>query len=163
MPNFTPRGWWECDVCAVTVAGKFVEYEIKLSLADLRADARKHHRRFIHRKGKYKTAAVYKHNQLRAGATHGPALFYYVVTPELTAHVPQWAGVYEIRGRHVHLVRRAPQLHRHRVERSFVTLMRESAEYRFWRERKNVCESIYPDPVPSQLTALSSTMETVTP
>ena len=33
MPNFTPGGWWECDLATVTRAGYFVEYEIKLSLS----------------------------------------------------------------------------------------------------------------------------------
>jgi len=41
MPNYTPRGWWECDVFELTKAEMFVEYEIKLSRADFRADRNK--------------------------------------------------------------------------------------------------------------------------
>jgi hypothetical protein len=41
MPTFTPAGWWECDVWAVTQAGYAVEYEIKVSRGDFRRDAKK--------------------------------------------------------------------------------------------------------------------------
>jgi hypothetical protein len=38
VPNFTPRTWYECDLATVTNSGYFHEFEIKLSLSDLRKD-----------------------------------------------------------------------------------------------------------------------------
>jgi hypothetical protein len=39
VPNYTPKDWWECDVFELTPAGYFREYEIKMTVADFRADA----------------------------------------------------------------------------------------------------------------------------
>lgn len=41
VPNYTPKGWWECDIFEVTDAGYFVEYEVKISRSDFFADAEK--------------------------------------------------------------------------------------------------------------------------
>lgn len=43
MPNYTPAGWWECDVWGVTKAGYGVEWEVKLTVSDFRKDAEKKH------------------------------------------------------------------------------------------------------------------------
>jgi hypothetical protein len=89
MPHYTPDGWWECDVAYFTTAGYLHEFEIKLSLSDFRADARKE-RQFTYRGPKQKKHAA-------AAAGNGPKLFYYVapagVIPQ--AELPGWAGLIE--------------------------------------------------------------------
>ena len=100
IPNFTPRGWWECDLFEVTKAGYFREYEIKTSVSDFKADARKEHI------GKYKFVDgemirgrdELKHDLLSQGDPRGPVLFWFV-TPvgliDLTM-IPGWAGWIEV-------------------------------------------------------------------
>lgn len=41
LPNYTPNNWWENDVFQITKAGYWVEYEIKRSVSDYRADFNK--------------------------------------------------------------------------------------------------------------------------
>ena len=120
LPNYTPRGWWECDVFEVTKAGYFREYEIKLSLSDFKADKRKC-RRVWHR------GMVFKQDRLSAGAdSGGPVQFYYVTPPGMLcpapvlncnpdATVPAWAGLMEVHSVNgwlrLEAVKRAPRLH----------------------------------------------------
>lgn len=58
-PNYTPDGWWECDVWAVTRAGYGIEYEIKLSVHDFRADKQKAKRRW----NGEQYISIHKHDQ----------------------------------------------------------------------------------------------------
>jgi hypothetical protein len=39
MTNFTPKGWWECDLAYLTKSGYL--FEIKLTAADFRKDGEK--------------------------------------------------------------------------------------------------------------------------
>ena len=32
IPNYSPDGWWECDVFELTPAGTFREYEVKVTV-----------------------------------------------------------------------------------------------------------------------------------
>ena len=41
VPNYTPATWWENDLFQVTKAGYWVEFEIKRSISDYRADFKK--------------------------------------------------------------------------------------------------------------------------
>jgi len=41
IPNYTPAHWFECDLIRVTKAGYLEEFEIKISVADFKADAKK--------------------------------------------------------------------------------------------------------------------------
>jgi len=41
LPNYTPQNWWENDVFQITKAGYWVEYEVKRSISDYRADFKK--------------------------------------------------------------------------------------------------------------------------
>jgi hypothetical protein len=147
VPNYTPPQWWECDLCVVTKANLWAEYEIKLSLSDLRADARKaceryekcrpHHRGG--RRGLYtrRTIVVNKHEALKRGEPFGPSRFFYVVPRELADHVPPWAGLWIISpsGGYVRKHRESKRLHRHAVQRSFITAMQTAAYHRFWHVR----------------------------
>ncbi len=100
LPNYTSANWFECDVFEVTAAGYFVEYEVKLTLNDFKADAKK-------RRHSYGQATAMKHSLLAAADPHGPSRFFFVTPPGLVAveHresldpaavLPSWAGLIEI-------------------------------------------------------------------
>lgn len=122
LPNYTPRGWWECDVFEMTKSGYFREYEVKVSRADFFADAAKgttkrqivggrsgcdhvmamNDERWTCRDcgGRSEEVQVEnKHNLLGTGSVRGPSRFWYVVPQGLVKleEVPAWAGLIEAR------------------------------------------------------------------
>jgi hypothetical protein len=127
LPNYTPHGWWECDVFELTKAGYFREYEVKCSRGDFFNDAKK-----VKRPGRWsgKPTPPTKHEWLNASAVQGPTQFWFVVPGELVqdvgvrgivmaAEVPYWAGLivatpnrsrqpWSVR---LHHVKKAPRLH----------------------------------------------------
>ena len=139
MPNFTPVGWWECDIWSVTKAGYAVEHEIKLSVSDFHADAKK------------RDACTNKHKLLAIGNARGPSRFWFVfagqwvVGPSLdewcVSGVPAWAGIKIAElvgdGPRFRLVihRPAPKLHQWKAEVRQLERAREACYWRFWRER----------------------------
>lgn len=151
VPNYTPDGWFECDMFAVTKAGYFYEYEIKLTKADLRADMKKR------KSGTYKTLRVagevrlnhvagrQKHTMLAEGDERGPSVFFYVVPVDLVGAraVPSWAGLIYVgergglHGYHglLSVVRQAPRRHQTKVARKIVDHARGVCYHRFWNER----------------------------
>jgi hypothetical protein len=97
LPRYTPTKWWECDVFELTGSGYFREYEIKMSVADFKADAEKSH---DYGRIPWGTPSDIrkKHDLLAAGDTRGPVEFSFVtpkglLTPEM---IPQWAGLIEL-------------------------------------------------------------------
>ena len=99
MPCFTPFKWFECDVAEITTAGYLVEYEIKVSRGDFKADARKADG-CIYRPGHPRyVAPVTKHQRLAAHDPLGPTRFYFVTPAGLLteAEIPPWAGWMEAR------------------------------------------------------------------
>ena len=125
LPCYTPRGWWECDVFELTAAGYFREYEIKLSVADFRADAgKKWFGTYRYENGqRVEMPGRKKHDLLAEGSPKGPTRFWFVTPSGLLApeQVPEWAGLMEAAHRTDRLgaqwislaeVRPAPQLHR---------------------------------------------------
>ncbi len=124
LPNLTPPGWWECDVFEITKAGYFLEYEVKRTVEDFRADARKARHGYVMGKGWIKTGT--KHERLEAGDWTGPARFFFVTPASLLPleDIPSWAGLVEIGVGHrflrARVVKKAPQLHREKFpERKF--------------------------------------------
>jgi hypothetical protein len=128
IPRFTPIGWWECDVFEMTDADRWREYEVKLSLADFRADAKKD--RMV--KGSFRwegkngvSDRQTKHSLLAAGSKGGPNHFSFVVPEGLVplTILPAWAGLVEIvtdnNGAH-HLVTKVepPKLHNEKAHPS---------------------------------------------
>jgi hypothetical protein len=88
LSNYTPLDWFEADCFEITKSGYFVEWEIKISLADFKADRHKEDKYF--KNGK-------KHDRLLARDIKGPTRFYYVapegmIKPE---DLPPWAGLWE--------------------------------------------------------------------
>jgi len=118
LPNYTPHHWFECDVFEVTAAGFFREYEVKLTVADFKADTKK------------ERLGCKKHELLARRDTDGPRQFYYVTPARLLQPemVPEWAGLIELDDRgptHAapwrykeRMVKKAPALHRQKVQES---------------------------------------------
>lgn len=128
LPNYTPFGWWECDVFEVTAAGFFREYEVKLTLADFRRDQLKARNVWEMADSHLRElAAVEKHKLLAAGDPRAPHRFWFVTPSGLLEKesLPAFAGLIEIedsgaceprhyRWRSVER-RPAPVLHDHRL------------------------------------------------
>lgn len=144
IPNYTPAGWFECDMFAVTKAGYFYEYEIKLTVADLRADTKKRAPasyesaptgsdvRLIRIDGKQ------KHTLLAEGDERGPSLFWYVVPKDLVGpnDIAAWAGLVYINERGgMWVIKRPPRRHRTKVSQKIVNHARGVCYYRYWQER----------------------------
>lgn len=123
-PNYTPKGWWECDVFELTEAGYFREYEIKMTLADFRADANKDKRDWKAENfndERHGWSVRNKHKLLSEHSTEGPAEFWFVCPEGVIPieEVPEWAGLITARllnrdGKfraRVELAKRAPRLH----------------------------------------------------
>ncbi len=96
VPRFTPPNWWECDVFELTKSGYFNEYEVKLTLADFRADAKKERSKY--RGFGQPNAVENKHQLLAAGDPRGPARFSFVTPEGLIDRndLPIWAGLIEL-------------------------------------------------------------------
>ena len=133
-PNYTPVGWWECDVWGVTKARYVVEYEIKLSVNDFRNDAEKARERWTREDG-WMTDTT-KHAALASGDRRGPSRFFYVVPSELQSKIeprlPAWSGLGLFDGRRVFFVKEAPKLHTHKVRIREVRLAQNRMWYRYW-------------------------------
>ncbi len=137
MPNFTPPRWFECDLFAVTQAGYMREYEIKLSVADLRADKKK-----SQRSRDTGWQDEYKHDLLSRGDARGPKQFWFVVPEKLVllaGEVPTFAGLLTVRDNRgrimLHEARPAPVLHKEKVSPKAIEYARKVCYHRYWRER----------------------------
>lgn len=106
LHNYTPAKWWECDVFEVTKAGFFREYEIKLSLADFRADAVKQKINGDYLRGedgrwKYeRKPGDKKHDLLSQCSPLGPVQFWFVCPEGVIPYdpeFPEWAGLIYVR------------------------------------------------------------------
>jgi len=143
IPNYTPLGWWECDFFHVTKAGYAVEHEIKISRSDYFADSKKSNRV----KG-YGGNAIYenKHTLLTLGDQRGPKQFYFVVPQDLIAidEVPEFAGLKYVsmyrRGDaeqlSVSIIKKAPILHKDKVNQEVVNHAKSVFYYRYWNLRQ---------------------------
>lgn len=125
LPCYTPVNWWECDVFEITKSGYFREYEIKISRADFKADAKKEVAEIRDYRGKVRREAASKHALLEDRSPRGPVQFWFVVPAGLVElhEVPRWAGLIEIRqgeGRWrgtigEHERKKAPRLHKQKL------------------------------------------------
>lgn len=142
VPNYTPDGWWECDVWGVTKAGYWVEWECKLSREDLRADASKRKERMVppgEPRGKWTREIRVKHEVITTDP-RGPSRFWYVVPDALEIQpeeVPPWAGLAvasKARGDWVSIscVKLAPDLGRRKTSPREIRLAERRMWYRYW-------------------------------
>lgn len=149
LPNYTPAGWFECDLFAITRAGFTVEHEIKLSLADFKKDAEKSTSQIEPKfdatgeRDGYERVHDYKHQRLWNKDAKGPCRFYYVV-PEglLTAtQVPRWAGLKTFKtfggGKRLFFTTQkpAPLLHRKKPDAKIIAHAQSVCYWRFWNLR----------------------------
>ncbi len=140
LPNYTPIGWYECDLYVVTAAMYTIEYEVKLSVVDFKADWRK----------------CNKHLRLAERGRRGPWCpnRYYFAVPEgllSPEAVPEYAGLVYLRWLFKNpsdraaaprepietIVRPAPRLSTVKVTEKTINAMRQTAYHRFWTERLN--------------------------
>lgn len=159
--NYTPSGWFECDIFAVTKAMYWAELEIKVSVSDFLADQKKMlhvgragqnmSRRFARIAQETKS----KHQALADGYKRGPNRFYYVMPDGLVKpeDVPDWAGLIyvtvhkNLSGEHqylmLHQVRNGRLLHKEKVSQAVIDHCRTVFYYRYWdqlRRLDNFCQ-----------------------
>jgi hypothetical protein len=141
VPNYTPVKWHECDMLAITKAGYSVEFEIKISRSDFKADASKEG----------------KHRSLALGDPNGPSRFFYVVPQGMIAveEVPYWAGLIYADEREssawwgakaqrrivLKEVKKAPKLHTVPIREKVVDHIRGVFYWRFWNLRRGLPEN----------------------
>lgn len=160
LPRYTPTYWWECDLAEITKACYLREYEIKVSEADFKVDAKKSqnigwHKQMIER---YKLDVpvkqmgpnehfneVTKHDLLNANIPTGPSQFWFVMPWELALklqdQIPKWGGLIglEYDGGFRSLVtemKKAPRLHRHKISDAHIAELQYRAYCRFIRQFK---------------------------
>lgn len=147
-PNYTPSGWWECDLWAVTKAGYTVEYEIKLTASDFRADAKKRRERWEYLGGdrhQVKTTTKY---QAMSESKHRPSRFFYVMprdlADELETEIPSWAGLGKAQCegafRRVFFVKSAPKLNQNRASVREIRLCQRRMWFRYWEALRSIEE-----------------------
>ncbi len=133
MPNFTPQGWWECDIWRVTNAGWPYEYEIKLNRQDFRADAKKERKC-------WRTGVVSNKHRLMSECPY-PRRFYYVLPIDIgDVEIPDWAGTIWFTDYNGRAVRRGkidqgPGLGETKATEAEIKRALTSAYYRFWDGR----------------------------
>lgn len=155
VPHYTPRHWWECDLAEITASGYLVEYEIKVSRSDFLADRKKRQGGSRDDKFQQRLESIeiltpvqaraleelqkreFKHELLARRSTIGPCRFWYVVPEGLISldEVPEWAGLYTVARRkwkygRLDQQKKAPQLHRQKVDPEIERHMRGVCYYR---------------------------------
>lgn len=139
-PNYRPRDWFECDVCAITKGGFFNEFEIKISLNDFHNDARKNGAQ-CWRDGCWQIGGN-KHRRLAAGDVKGPKRFWFVAPKGIIPHeeLPTFAGLIEASewnghnppwNVHLRRVVEAPTLHNTPADPRILQHMESVFYYRF--------------------------------
>lgn len=151
LPNYAPAKWFECDIFQVTDAGYFVEYEIKVSRSDFRADAKKIAEKWGYtigpdgqrRFGKI-ADGLSKHDRLAAHDIEGPSRFYYLTPPGLIepCELPPFAGLCVPIASYpgTEIVVKAPKLHGEKLREAVLEHARSVLYYRFWNLRIDTSE-----------------------
>jgi hypothetical protein len=141
------RRWhhWECDMLYVTKAGYATEYEIKVTKADFKADAKKTHKHAMFarlRAGEQIIAQVGYRTALKEmdPGLLAPSRFCYVVPEDMVdaSQVPEYAGLAYVTERgFMRIVKRAPQIHKCKIAAKHVKGMQRSAYFRYLRQKFN--------------------------
>lgn len=138
--RFKPTGWFECDVAIITQAGRLAEYEIKMTVADFRADFEKQ-RRQVHMACSL-GPNLKKHDLLKHRDSRGPSRFFFVVPKDMvdvfSPVIPEYSGLI-IAGMafgqpFVKIQKRAPVLHKEIVPDAEADRMTEAAYLKSWRQ-----------------------------
>lgn len=136
-PSFTPAKpvkWGECDVFQITKSMYWVEFEIKLSVSDFRADFKK----------------VKKHRALAERAPNIPRRFWYVmpdiIADKVEGEIPEYAGLLAFRKwpcyRDDLFKRRvdAPTLQSVKVTAAQLQRLYVRFYWRYWYQRKTIMD-----------------------
>ncbi len=141
MPRFAPGGWFENDLCAVTKAGYWTEFEVKMTREDFLKDKAKI--RKVYQPYPQPNLIENKH-ELLAATERGPARFYYAVKEGVATveDMPSWAGLlvfewqtysYDTDGTkgywQVREIKKAPRRHR-RKDENLINQIYRTAWYR---------------------------------
>jgi hypothetical protein len=148
LPNYTPRNWWECDMMSVSKAGYWSEFEIKLSVADFKADAKKSTGggwKIDRSSGKpERVSGRFKHQELALASVDGPSHFWFVLPEALCGKVeiPEWAGLQaasDDSGRtRVWVKKSAPRLHNAKLSPEVVKHALGACYWRYWNLRTDL-------------------------
>jgi hypothetical protein len=135
-PNYTPLGWWECDLFGVTAAGLGVEFEIKLTRADFMADAKKERQKPGRKYGELPEIQR-KHSLLSGRHQGGPTRFFYACPAGLLTleDMPEWAGLMTYESGFFSTPKEAPKLHSTKVSQKVMDHMRGVFYWRYWNQR----------------------------
>jgi len=140
-PNTNIFGW-EADLVAISEAGRAIEYEIKVSRSDFKADNKGHHK-------------IRKHQNLQFRTPNCPNSFYYAVPAGLikVEEVPEYAGLLTVcvhilkgefqlaSGRRtqefpvVEIVKRAPLLHGNAIASAKLAYLQRGLMLRYRAKR----------------------------
>lgn len=148
-PNIFLYSCFESDFIRVTGSGYAIEYEIKLSKSDFRADFNKSMEvvdgsEFVntpsgHKYEKLLYKSISKHKYLLAGS--GPSEFYYVYPSGLIdqIEVPEWAGIIEVHEVNsyrvcIQKVRAGKRLNKNKISPGKLQEIFKSLYYRYWSE-----------------------------
>lgn len=155
-PNYTPDGWWECDMWAVTKSGYSVEFEIKLSLKDFKIDKQKQRTfydqkddHFASHEARWTPTERRKHAMLEFQDPRCPNRFIYVCPDGLLKpeDVPVWAGLmtYNPKRYSLSTEKEAPRLHSVKVPEKTIEHCRGVFFYRYWNLRMRLKQKVLTD------------------
>lgn len=145
IPNYTPAGWWECDLLRITKAGYAEEFEVKVSVSDFKADGKKERSGYAYEEGKLrKIPATTKHDRLAARDPKGPSRFWFAMPEKIAEQVqiPEWAGLISFGARSMtgRVIKAPPQLHRQKVSDKVIDHARAVFYWRYWNIRRYAVE-----------------------
>ncbi len=138
LPGYTPAGWWENDVFLITESGYWWEFEIKLTLADFKADSGKS-REVYPRPYTFGALAEkeLKHTVLEQTTDRGPCRFYYVAPVGVipVKLLPTWAGLIELEQSGKAIFEKSPTVEAPRRHKNKVTaeLRQAALTTCYWR------------------------------
>lgn len=120
LPNYTPAGWFECDVFELTKPGYLREYEVKISRSDFFRDSKKERNRHV----AFGSPPIVENKiqMIEQRDPRCPVQFWYVCPKDLIepSEVPEWAGLihcehrggsWPLSSQFVRTVKAAPRLH----------------------------------------------------
>ena len=161
IPRYTPSKWWECDMWRLTKADFVDEYEIKMSVADFKADLLKCQRGWeIGPDGRYQQKAPVTKHELLAGSERGPNRFWFVVPEaiEEKIEVPPYAGLMVFGRCNPVISKQAPRRHGRKWDGNKLAVF--SAFYhRYWTHEARTKEEIPPAVELTELDATFAAMQ----
>lgn len=140
LPNYTPLGWFECDIFEMTERGFWREYEVKLTHSDFLKDKSKSRPEFGYSRAQIRTGEAptkSKYSMLEEHSINGPTHFWYVCPESIISEseLPNWAGLIYLRPSKYNflrevLVKKAPFLGRKKCDAKVVEHARGICYYR---------------------------------